>query len=168
MYLSRNLTSDSFSSVEVCILIGLDLWCSMPFSIIFHLYRGSQFYWWRKPEKTNDLSQITDKLDQIMLYRVHLAMTEVRTHNFSGDRHWLIAQVVVNQTTIRSWMCTCLFAQINILYWMLDGSPLLYQLKPLLASEFFISTVILLLLVARAIFFPDWQSLVSADVDSRR
>jgi hypothetical protein len=51
---------------------------------------------------------------------------------------------------------------------MLDGSPLLYQLKPLLASEFFISTVILLLLVARAIFFPDWQSLVSADVDSRR
>jgi hypothetical protein len=79
------------------IFVGLRLllWSLMPPSKIFQLNM------WRsvlvveetgvpgEKEKTKDLSQITDKLNHIMLHRVYLAICRIQSRNFRGDLHLL-------------------------------------------------------------------------------
>ena len=66
---------------------GLGLGCLTPLSAIFQLYCGGQFNCWRKPEypeKTTDLSQVTDK-HNVVSSTPHLSW--IQTANVSGDRH---------------------------------------------------------------------------------
>jgi len=64
------INSTKISALNMSFMM-VGLWCLIPLSTIFQLYRGGQFYWWRKPEypeKTTDLSHVTDVIYQQLRY----------------------------------------------------------------------------------------------------
>jgi len=66
-------------------LVGL--WSLTSLSRIFQLYRGGRFIGGGNRSTQRKPPTCRKSLHHIMLYRVHLALNGVQTHNFSGDRH---------------------------------------------------------------------------------
>ena len=98
----------SFGHCVVCSSIygfWLPLWYLQT---LLKLYCGSQFSWWRKLEYLEETTTLADKLNHIMLYRVHLAMSGLRTPNVSGDSHWLY-RCKSNYHTITTTTATIIF-----------------------------------------------------------
>ena len=59
----------------------------MSLSIIFQLYRGSQFYWRRKQECTEKTTELSKSLKLPVYHLMLYHLSRIQTHNIIGDMY---------------------------------------------------------------------------------
>jgi magnesium-transporting ATPase (P-type) len=60
-------------------------WCLTPLPTIFQLYRGGQFYWWRKLEYPEKTIEATRLCSYSLMLRAWLKRSEYQFHSFTFD-----------------------------------------------------------------------------------
>ena len=93
-----------------------EVWYLTPLSTIFQLYRGTQFYWQRKPEqlvKTTNMSQVTGKIYRIIQYRVHPAWLGFELTSLVAIGTYCIGSNKSSYHAITTTKAPCIF---NVIY----------------------------------------------------
>jgi hypothetical protein len=99
-WLAKGLWISPVVNLCYCLFVW---WCLKPLSPIFQLYDIVKIFFMEKTEGPGENHRPFASHWQTLSHNVvHLTLIEIRTHNISGDRHWLLIGSCKSNYDIRS------------------------------------------------------------------